>query len=303
MKGAIILEHPHMKEAALILLIRVLALMPLRAVRALGRLAGRMSWLMQTRMARTTLTNLQLCFPHKTPTEHEALAKTSLQHTCQTICEAGAVWLWPAADTMALITEVEGLALLQAMKAAGKGVLLIGPHFGNWEMLGLYLAVCGCGPAYELYQAPRSAALDKLIFNGRSRTGAHMVNTDNKGVAELLKALRRGEIVGILPDQVPPESGGEFAPFFGVSALTMTLLSKLQQKTGAGVLLCYAKRTNAGFRLVIREAARGIDSEDLAIALAALNKAVEMAVLDAPEQYQWEYKRFKRQPRGVTPPY
>lgn len=292
-----------MKEAALILLIRLLALLPLRVARTLGKVAGQLSWALQTRMAKTTLTNLRLCFPEKPEAESEALARLSLQHTCQTISEAGAVWLWPAAKTMALITEVEGLGLLQAIKTRGKGVLVIAPHIGNWEMLGLFLAVCGCGPAYELYQAPRSPALDKLIFQGRSRTGAHMVNTDNKGVAELLKALRRGEIVGILPDQVPLESGGEFAPFFGVSALTMTLLTKLQQKTGAGVLLCYTKRTTEGFHLVIKDAAPGIDSESPATALLALNQSVEMAVRDAPEQYQWEYKRFKRQPEGVTPPY
>jgi KDO2-lipid IV(A) lauroyltransferase len=292
-----------MKEAALILFLRVLALLPLRCARALGKALGRVNWWLQTRMARTTQTNLALCFPHKSDAERRALAQASLSHTFQTICEAGAVWLWPAAKTLELVGDVEGLGLLQAAKAAGKGVLVIGPHFGNWEIFGLYLNVCGCGQSSQLYQAPESPALAKLIYQARSRCGAHMVNTDTKGVAELLKTLRRGEIVGMLPDQVPPPSGGEFAPFFGVPTLTMTLLNRLQQKTGAAVVIGYARRVEGGFRIVFRAAAAGIESADPGTGLAALNQCVELTALDAIEQYQWEYKRFKRQPDGVLPPY
>ncbi len=292
-----------MKEAALILFLRILALLPLRVARALGAGLGRVNWWLQTRMTKTTLTNLALCFPQKSEAERGALAQASLRNTFQTICEAGAIWLWPAAETLALVTEVEGLDLLQALKAQGKGVIVLAPHLGSWEMLGLYLNVCGCGPSSQLYQAPRSPALGKLIYEARSRAGARMVNTDSKGVAELLKTLRRGEIVGILPDQVPPASGGEFAPFFGLPALTMTLLNRLQQKTGAAVVIAYAKRIPGGFRMVFREAAAGIDSSELATGLAALNRSVELAALDAPEQYQWEYKRFKRQPEGKSEPY
>ncbi|HTQ98867.1 MAG TPA: lysophospholipid acyltransferase family protein [Candidatus Acidoferrum sp.] len=293
-----------MKEAALILFMRMLALLPLGWARALGKGCGWLCWVLNTRMAQTTQTNLALCFPTMTQTERERLAKASLSNTVQAIFEAGAVWLWPAAKTLALVTEVEGLGLLQTKLAMGKGVIVLGPHVGNWEVIGLYLGVCGCGPSSQLYQAPRAAPrVGKIIYDARSRSGAHMVNTDAKGVAELLKTLRRGEIVGILPDQVPPDSGGEFAPFFGHPALTMTLLNRLQQKTGAQVVMGYVQRIAGGFRIVFREPAEGILSDDLAVALAAMNKTVEMAAVAVPEQYQWEYKRFKRQPDGVLPPY
>ena len=292
-----------MKEAALILFLRLLALLPLRAVRAMGTGLARLCWLLQPRMARTTLTNLALCFPTLSEAERRTLAQASLQHTLQTICEAGAVWLWPAAKTLSLVGDVEGLALLQAAKATGNGVLVVAPHLGNWEIFGLYLNVCGCGQSSQLYQAPDSLALDKLIYQARSRAGAHMVNTDTKGVAELLKTLRRGEIVGMLPDQVPPDSGGEFAPFFGNNALTMTLLNRLQEKTGARVVIGYARRQQDGFRIVFREPPPAVYSEDLPTALAALNHSVEAVVLEAKEQYQWEYKRFKRQPDDKLEPY
>ncbi|MEI7950670.1 MAG: lysophospholipid acyltransferase family protein [Gammaproteobacteria bacterium] len=292
-----------MKEAALILFLRFLALLPLSAARASGALLGGLCWSLQTRMARTTLTNLALCFPGLNAPDRRKLAQASLQQTFQTITEAGAVWLWPPARILSLVTEVEGLGLLQSAKAENKGVLLVAPHMGNWELLGLYLNVCGCGPSSQLYQAPDSPALAKLIFTARSRMGAKMVATDNKGVGELLKSLRAGEIVGILPDQVPLASGGEFAPFFGKPAFTMTLLNRLQQKTGARVVVGYAKRVEHGFRMIFREPAAEIYASDLTTALAALNRSVESVVLEDPAQYQWEYKRFKRQPQGVQPPY
>ncbi len=292
-----------MKEAALILFLRLMALMPLSVARSCGRLLGALAHVSGTRMRHTTDTNLALCFPALPPEQRTRLAKSSLSHTFQTICETGAVWLWPAARALGLVSDVDGLGLLQSAKAAGKGVLVLAPHLGNWEIFGLYLNVCGCGQSSQLYQAPNSPALDKLIFSARSRAGAHMVNTDNKGVAELLKALRNGEIVGILPDQVPPASGGAFAPFFGVPALTMTLFNRLQQKTGARVVIGYARREGAGFRIVFRAPDAAIYEEDPAQSLAALNRSIEMVVNEVPAQYQWEYKRFKRQPEGATTPY
>jgi KDO2-lipid IV(A) lauroyltransferase len=130
-----------------------------------------------------------------------------------------------------------------------------------------------------------------------------MVATDNKGVAELLRALRAGDISGILPDQVPDISGGVYAPFFGVPALTMTLVSKLQHKTGARVLLGVARRLQGaaghGFEIVFREPDPEIYAGDIPASLAALNRSIEALVSETPEQYQWEYKRFRRQPDGA----
>lgn len=292
-----------MKEAALIVFLRLLALLPLAAARALGRFAAFVCRFTSVRMRHTTATNVGLCFAQLDAAERKVLVNDSLSHTFQAICETGAVWLWEASRALGLVTAVEGLGLLQAAKDEGKGVLVLAPHLGNWEIFGLYLNVCGCGQSSQLYQAPDSKALDRLIFRARSRAGARMVNTDNKGVAELLKALRAGEIVGILPDQVPPASGGEFAPFFGMQALTMTLFNRLQQKTGARVVIGYARREHGGFRIVFRAPDPAIYASDLAESVAALNRSIESVVKEAPAQYQWEYKRFKRQPEGRPSPY
>jgi KDO2-lipid IV(A) lauroyltransferase len=282
---------------------RLLAWLPLSVSRGLGRLLGRIAWLAASRMRRTTLTNLRICLPELDEAARERLARESLCQTMQALCETGAVWLWPGERSLQLIREVPGRELLDQAKAKGRGVIVMAPHLGNWELAGLYLSACGLGPTYQLYQPPDDPALDALLFRARSRMGATMVATDNKGVAQLLRALRNGEIVGILPDQVPTEAGGEHAPFFGHPALTMTLLTRLQQKTGAVVVTAFAERIPGGFRLHFREPDAGIYAEDPQEALAGLNRTVEELVRMAPEQYQWEYKRFRRLPAHMEPVY
>ncbi|MES2624012.1 MAG: lysophospholipid acyltransferase family protein [Pseudomonadota bacterium] len=292
-----------MKFAVIILLLRLFALVPFSLARRIGRCLGNLCWLFNTRMAQTTRTNLALCFPDRDEKERNKLGRESLQHTFQAILETGAVWLWPYPKTLHLILAVEGLDLLHAAKAAGKGVIVMSPHIGNWEILGLYLATCECGPTSQLYQALESKSLDALIHTARSRSGAQMVATDNKGIGVLLRTLRNGEIVGILPDQVPAENGGEFAPFFNTPTLTMSLLNRLQQKTGAEIIVGRAVRTKRdnkeGFIIRFNSPEPSIYAEHMSEALAGLNHTIEKMIADNPEQYGWEYKRFKRQPQGM----
>lgn len=292
-----------MKYRILSVFLHLLALLPLKTSRALGVLLGRISWHASSRMQRSTITNLGLCFPELTVAELNTLGRASLEHTMQTIMESGAVWLWPAARALALVHKVENFHLLQQAKDGQQGVIVLAPHLGNWEMLGLYLNDCGLGQSYQLYQAPANKQLGNLVFKARSRAGAVMVATDNKGVAELLRALRQGCITGILPDQAPPKGSGEYIDFFGQNALTMTLLVKLQQKTGARVVAAYAKRVSKlrqqGFQIIFKEPDPLIYASSMQTALLAMNRTIEALVKEAPEQYQWEYKRFKHQPDGT----
>ncbi|HHX81665.1 MAG TPA: lysophospholipid acyltransferase family protein [Pseudomonadaceae bacterium] len=287
-----------MKYRFIIAFFHLMARLPLRLSRALGRLLGSLAWVFGSRMRKVTLTNIALCFPELDLQAQRSLARESLRHTFMTLTETGAVWLWPGARSLGLIQEVEGKGLLEEAKAQGKGVIVLAPHLGNWEMVGLYLNACGLGPSFQLYQAPADAQLAALILKARSRLGATMVATDNKGVAELLRALRTGHIAGILPDQVPGEAGGQHAPFFAQPALTMTLLNRLQQKTGAIVVAAFAERIAGGFKLHLQAPDAGIYAADMEEALAGLNRSVEQLVRLAPVQYQWEYKRFRRPPAG-----
>lgn len=278
-----------------------MSLFSLKMTRKAGKALGYCAYLSKTRLYKTSLTNLQLCFPELSAQAIKDLARVSLMHTCMTLAESGPVWLWPTEKTLREIESIEGAYLLENARAMGKGVIMIGPHHGNWEFAGLYLN--SLGKCSMLYQAPKSEDLDTLIYAARSRGDAKVYPANNKGVVALLGALKQGEMVAILPDQVPIPGGGDFTPFFGNDAYTMTLISRLIQKTGAKALLIYAKRTEKGFKIVIKEPNSDIYAEHMPTSLAGLNKTIEEAAKDNPEQYQWEYKRFRYQPEGKQEPY
>lgn len=278
-----------------------MSLFSLKTARKAGKVVGYCAYLANSRLYKTSLTNLQLCFPELNAKEIQDLARLSLINTGMALAESGPVWLWPVDRVLGAIEEVEGAALLQKARDLGKGVILLGPHHGNWELMGLYLS--SLGNCSQLYQTPRNAELDTLLHVARSRASAKMFPADARGVAAVLGALKKGEMTGILPDQVPAPGAGEFTPFFGNDAYTMTLVSRLLQKTGAIALLAYAKRTETGFRIIIKQPDTDIYAKHMAKSLAGLNRTVELAVKDAPEQYQWEYKRFRYQPEGKLEPY
>jgi len=290
-----------LKSGLSIVFIRLMALFPLEMARTVGKMLGYCAYLGRSRLYYTSQTNIQLCFPGLSGDERQALIKNSLMNTGMTLAESGAVWLWPVEKIMAKLLEIEGAELLNDARQSGRGLILIGPHHGNWELMGLYLSTLG--QCAQLYQPPKNAALDKLLYRARSRGSAAMYPANSKGVAAILAALKRGEMCGILPDQVPMPNAGKFAPFFGHDAYTMTLISRLLQKTGARALLTYARREKGGFRIIIQEPDPLIYAKHMQDALAGLNKTVEMAARDAVEQYQWEYKRFRYQPEGKQEPY
>jgi KDO2-lipid IV(A) lauroyltransferase len=149
-----------------------------------------------------------------------------------------------------------------------------------------------------LYQPPSEEALHKLIRKVRDRSGNTMVPTTRQGLKQLYRTLERGGVVTVLPDQVP--ANGVYAPFFGVEALTDLLITRLVKRTGARVVCVYVKRLSAGngFEVVYRSPHANINSPDQECSVHAVNASIEACVLEIPEQYQWEYKRFRERPTG-----
>lgn len=291
-----------LKDRAIVTLLSLLAKLPLGFNRRLGVLIGDSLWFANSRSRKVTEKNLQLCMPHLSTTERAALARRSLQEFGKTMTEMGAVWLWPVPRILELVREVHGRELLEHSSAQQQGVIVLAPHIGNWEMLGPFLA-----QDYTLtvlYQPPKSAALDALVLDARARNGTQLAPTNRRGVLALFKALQRGELIGILPDQVPARESGLFVPYFGVPALTMTLVSSLLKKTNARVVCAYAKRLpRGGFDIFFEPADESIYDEDAGRSLLGLNRSIEMCVRNLPEQNQWEYKRFKKSPEGEGPVY
>jgi len=288
-----------LKELIPIYLIRFLSLLPLPIIRCMGRLLGFIAWRLNTKDADTTRKNIALCFPQKSAAERSVIARKSLEESAKTLCEVAIAWCWTQEKIHHIITAATGVEICESAYSSGKGVIVCAPHLGNWEILGHYLAKRY--PLTNMYMAPENPHLHKLLLSGRTRNGSELAPANRRGVADVLKKLTKGELVGILPDQVPEDEGsGVFAPFFNQPAFTMKLISNLLRKTGCKIIFAYAKRVPHGFEIVFHDVDENIYSEDLLIATTALNRGIELCVNEAVEQYQWEYKRFKKMPGNTT---
>ena len=271
--------------------------MPLSVARGVGRFLGRLIILLDERSIRIARINLDLCYPFMTPERREQIARQRMLHLGQAICETPRLWgkgnLWLAQK----ITAVEGLDYFQSALADERGTILILPHQGNWEVIGLWVSQQAA--MTSLYEPPKMAGMEHYVKSSREQAGATLVPTNVRGVAALIKALKRGEVTAILPDQQPPAASGDFAPLFGVPAQTMTLVHNLLQRSGSQALLCTALRVPGGWKIVFKPVCTDIYSEDQQTSLLAMNQGVESIVDLAPNQYQWEYKRFRARPDGL----
>jgi KDO2-lipid IV(A) lauroyltransferase len=287
-----------MRTRLIKLFLRLCALLPLPAVHALGAGAGWLLSMVPGEARRVSRRNIARCLPRLDDAARRRLVRSSLMETGKTAAETGPLWRWDRRHILQLVRGIEGQARLEEALAAGRGAILATPHLGAWEMVGLY-----CSLHYRmtsLYRPPRLTALDTLMTGARERFGAALVPADMAGVRALLKALRRGELLGILPDQEPRHGNGVFSPFFGIPAYTMTLLARLAQQSAAPVFVTYAERLarGAGFRLHFQP----LDLEphySVEEITAAVNAGIEDCVRRLPQQYQWSYKRFKTQPAGA----
>ena len=279
-------------------LLRLTGRLPLWLLRSLGSAAGYYNYGCRTRMAAVTRRNIERCFPDRTRAQQRQLEKTSLRETGRLAGEILAIWTRDSSWTYNRIVGVQGLDTAKDYLARGKGLIVLAPHLGNWEVLGIYLSTLG--QVTNLYEPPKRQEFEDLVRTSREKAGAKLVPTNNRGVAALLQALKRGELTGILPDQTPNLAGGTFSEFFGQPTFTMTLVHKLIERTGCSAVYGYAKRVDGGFEIIFRPAESAIYSDDEQESVRALNLGIEACVRDVPEQYQWEYKRFKRQPAGVN---
>ena len=271
--------------------------LPASANRLAGRMLGTALALLPNEARRITRINIDLCHPQLSKADRARLSRESLVETGITLCELGWTWTRDPEESLARVIGVTGEGLLDDAIRRGNGVLLLVPHLGNWEVAGYWLAKRHAFAA--MYKPSPLSRLNELILNSRARLDTTLVPTDNSGVIALYKRLRKGGIIAILPDQEPDSKGGEFANFMGVPALTQTLGPRLVRDSGAAVIGLMCLRDGPGYRIVFDAADPAIVSADTAEALQALNNSVERWVSLAPSQYQWEYKRFGKRPKGA----
>jgi KDO2-lipid IV(A) lauroyltransferase len=284
-------------------LIWLLSLIPLRLLHALARPLAWLYRLRGRRKQRVVEANLALAFPDLTRESRQALARQNSIEMLRLVLETGAVWHWSERRVLAHVRSVEGRDALDRALAQGRGVLLIGAHQGNWELLTLYTSLQI--DLVALYRAPSNIAMQQAITRSRQRFGGVLVASGGPAMRELLRQLRAGRSAGLLIDQQPRQGDGIFVPFFGQTALTMTLPHRLSRKTGCRIVLadCTRLPSGRGWAIRYREAPDAAYHDDESVALAAMNEALAALIRNHPAQYLWRHKRFAVQPEGQADPY
>lgn len=248
--------------------------------------------------------NIGLCFAELSTNEQQQLIKQTLQENAKTLFELPRIFRQGGQFSLDLITDVKGIEHYHAALKNGKGLILLAPHLGNWELTVHYLNQFA--PITAMFDPPKQPFLNDIMRQGRESSGATLVPADGAGVRAQLKQLKQGGVIGILPDQVPShDNAGIHAPFMGQTAFTMTLVNNLAKRSKAAVLMTFAERLDIGkgYRLHVFPAPDNIADDNVLVAATALNQGVANCIAIAPAQYQWTYKRFKHQPNGQAEPY
>jgi Kdo2-lipid IVA lauroyltransferase/acyltransferase len=271
-------------------LFRAFALLPLPLLHGLGTTVGWLSFLASPTYRRRFLDNARQA-GYGFPTVRGAVAEAG-----KLIAETPRLWFGRPVRI-----EWDGDALIEEARARQRGILFLTPHLGCFEVTAQAYAA-RFGRITVLYRPARKAWLRDLVDTSRDRANLAAAPTTLAGVKQMLKALRAGEAVGLLPDQVPPHGMGVWAPFFGRPAYTMTLSARLARQTGATVLLAWGERLSwgRGYRVRLRGWPDPLAIGD-AVAAAQVNGAMEALIRECPPQYLWGYARYK-QPRQEASP-
>lgn len=267
------------------LLIRMLAMLPLPVLHGLGRFLGRCVYAMPGRYRDRLRANAA-----QAGYGDPAFARRAAAETGAMIMETPKVWLRTEACLRRTHSDEEHV--VQQALSEGRGILYLTPHLGCFEITARHLTQYG--PLTVMYRPPRYAALEPAMEQARNIPGLRAVPANLQGVREFVRALKRGEAVGMLPDQVPGAGDGVWAPFFGRPALTMTLAGKLALQTGVAVILLAGERLpkGQGWRMHYLRLPEPLPRDPAELA-CLINRSMEQLIKRFPEQYLWSYNRYK----------
>ena len=287
-----------LKGALLVGALRLFALLPWRAVQAVGSAIGWLMWKFPNRSRDVVRINLAKCFPEMDPAERERLVGQSLKDIGKSLTESACAWIWPAQRSIELVREVDGLEVLKEALASGKGVVGITSHLGNWEVLNHFYC-SQCKPII-FYRPPKLKAVDELLQKQRVQLGNKVAASTKEGILSVIKQVRKGGQVGIPADPEPSESAGIFVPFFATQALTSKFVPNMLAGGKAVGVFLHALRLpdGSGYKVILEAAPDAMYSTDTETSCAAMSQVVERYVRAYPSQYMWSMKRFKKRPPG-----
>ncbi|HLT98125.1 MAG TPA: lysophospholipid acyltransferase family protein [Burkholderiaceae bacterium] len=267
------------------MLVRMLALLPLPVLHGLGRFVGRCIYAMPGRYRNRLRANAR-----QAGYSDPGFARRAAAESGAMIMETAKVWMRTDECLQRVSTDQEHV--VQQALAEGRGILYLTPHLGCFEITARYMVKYG--PLTVMYRPPRHAALEPAMEQARNIPGLRAVPATTQGVREFVRALKRGEAVGMLPDQVPGAGDGVWAPFFGRPALTMTLAGKLARQTGVAVIMLAGERLprGKGWRMHFLRLPEPLPDDPVALA-SLINTSMEALIKRFPEQYLWSYNRYK----------
>ena len=262
---------------------------PLWALHAIGQSVGWLAWLFSPTYRQRFSANV------KTAGLQFSQVRGAIGQAGSMSTELPRLWM---GKSPAMVWTEGSLACVESAYAAGHGVLFLTPHLGCFEVTAQALTAsfsAKFGPLTVLYRPSRKEGLGQVMEATRARPGLETAPTTLAGVRQMIKALRAGRAVGLLPDQVPPEGMGQWTPFFGKPAYTMTLAARLALQTGAKLMVIWGERLPWGQGYLIHASELGTqEADDVDALVLQINQAMEGLIRQCPEQYLWGYARFKR---------
>lgn len=276
-------------------LLKKFSRVPIQFGRSLARLlAGIVNTLKITKTSKTIELNLKIALPHLTPQQRIAITEKAIRNELTSYFEFLNIWGSSNQENIARIHRIEGEHYYHEALAAKKGLVMIIPHFGTWEIMNAW---CSQFTSMTiLYKPVKNEDADRFVREARSREQANLVPTDESGVRQIFKALKQGQTTVILPDHTP-NNGGSMINYFGVPLASSNLSAKLIQKTKAKALFLYAIRNeNNGFTMHIEPMDEKIYEGSADDGTYIIHQAIEQLIRRYPEHYHWSYKRFKANP-------
>jgi KDO2-lipid IV(A) lauroyltransferase len=258
----------------------------LRLLHGLGMALGLLLFCCMRQTKKRTIENISQSQLAKNPADVNEIARNSFVELGKAMLETPMIWQKKETDLLPLVQKIHGWESVANALQTGKGIIFLTPHLGCFEITSIYYG--SQHPITVLYRPPKLKWLENFILKGRNRNGVTLAAANTDGVRKLVQALKRGEAIGILPDQIPAAGEGEWADFFGKPAYTMSLASKLAVKTGATVIMGFGERLKNGAGYALH-----LNKVDSIATPTLLNKAIEQQIAQKPDQYLWSYNRYK----------
>lgn len=274
-------------------LLTFLAILPLRILQLFGYIIAWFLYRINSSIHRVTQINIQLAYPELNDKQQKNIIRKSIQSQCLSYLECIKFWGMSTAYNLSRIDQIYGIEHFNHAINEKKGVIVVVPHLGSWELLNAWL--CSQTQPMIMYKPNRNKDINRYILQARQKTNAILVPADETGIRAIFKHLKQGGLTVILPDHIPKPSGGIYADFFKQNVLSGTIVPKLAQKTQCNVVGISCIRTNrhSCFDIHCSSISNNIMSKDLQTSVLCLNQHMEQMIATIPAQYIWSYKRFR----------